>query len=688
MVRGVRLQRQVLEIGLLAASSLRLCAALVALGTPEHTGAAASLALLTLLSLLSESWSKPQGPGTRYAVRTADSDGVSQGTLAVPSVLAALLAADPGDSWLPWFYASCAAAVTTLQHLRRQVGPEGSSGGSGSSGSGGGGSNGSGSAAAAAPAANGHKAAAAAPAGVCVQAHACSGGSRPCGALACGWRHRAATAVHAATAAAVAWFAASAFRSGSGTGWRGGDSGQWPGPGLAGSFVVAAAIAAPPLYGRLLTLLPHTLSLGEASLLTQGILLAAAHGAAALPWLPEFAAAAGAALCGGRCSGGGGDRGGGGGGGGGGQFPGGEGLLDSGWFSALREFGPPWAGVAPASGPLPPEALLSPFVGLLVASVLAAVAAMRLAAAARAERAPARRAAWGAAAAAFAAPAAAVTALLAAWTLAVFLPAAPGRLGVIAYWMGVLGSSLPLMHVAAARRAAPQIILRKGYHLIAVALFLPAFFWDTPLLAAALAIAFAVLGAAEAARVTRLPLVGAAVQSFMGAFVDGRDVGPIYVTHFTLLLGLALPVWLAASLPCGGGGGGGGGGAAPWWARGPAGCGAAAVPAVLAGLSGTMVIGFGDTAASVVGRLAGRTPIHAGARKTAEGTAAGVAATLAGWGAALAGAARAGGVAAPGPARWALLAAATCGACLLEACTSQLDNILIPLWYFPHCLLC
>lgn len=128
-------------------------------------------------------------------------------------------------------------------------------------------------------------------------------------------------------------------------------------------------------------------------------------------------------------------------------------------------------------------------------------------------------------------------------------------------------------------------------------------------------------------------------------------------------------------------------------ARGSA-CAGALPAAALAGLSGIMVIGFGDTMASVVGRTYGRVPIHAGSRKTVEGTLAGALSTMAAWllvlQAAVGGSARTaaqGGVGWPAPAQWRSLAAATAGACLLEACTSQLDNILIPLWYLPHCLL-
>ena len=104
--------------------------------------------------------------------------------------------------------------------------------------------------------------------------------------------------------------------------------------------------------------------------------------------------------------------------------------------------------------------------------------------------------------------------------------------------------------------------------------------------------------------------------------------------------------------------------------------------------------------ASAYGRARGRTPVHRGSSKTVEGTAAGALSTLAGWAAALlaerallapAAAAAGGAGALPrcalSAAAWLQLAAATLGACLLEAATSQLDNILIPLYYLPHCLL-
>ena len=65
----------------------------------------------------------------------------------------------------------------------------------------------------------------------------------------------------------------------------------------------------------------------------------------------------------------------------------------------------------------------------------------------------------------------------------------------------------------------------------------------------------------------------------MTSFVDSRDSGAIFVTHFTLLLGMAAPLWLsdALYLPAGGGtrgdrnGGAAAGEAPPLWPAGMAG---------------------------------------------------------------------------------------------------------------------
>lgn len=54
----------------------------------------------------------------------------------------------------------------------------------------------------------------------------------------------------------------------------------------------------------------------------------------------------------------------------------------------------------------------------------------------------------------------------------------------------------------------PPAVVRKGYHLLAVSLFLPALLLEPQLLAVALAAAFALLLALEVLRLSGLPVVG------------------------------------------------------------------------------------------------------------------------------------------------------------------------------------
>ena len=222
-----------------------------------------------------------------------------------------------------------------------------------------------------------------------------------------------------------------------------------------------------------------------------------------------------------------------------------------------------------------------------------------------------------------------------------------------------------------------------------------------------MAIAFALLVLGEAVRCCGIPVVSERLHAFMAGFADERDSGPVYVTHLALLLGVALPMWLAPSQPAGGAAAGEGcltglGGGVGL--LGTAATGERESGAILSSGSGLawLVISasgmvFGDTAASVVGVLAGRTRLFAGSRKTVEGTLAGAAAMLLGcaglwawdrW------AARAGladscmGICPQhNAASWPVVAMVTVGAALLEAVTHQLDNLVVPIYYAAHLLL-
>ena len=196
----------------------------------------------------------------------------------------------------------------------------------------------------------------------------------------------------------------------------------------------------------------------------------------------------------------------------------------------------------------------------------------------------------------------------------------------------------------------------------------------------------------------------------MTAFIDSRDGGLLLVSHFSLLLGMAAPVWLSAGfLPPSSCAQGGAGPAPGGWGS-TQGCrvadsGAAqcawqpqrGAPAVA--FAGIVALGAGDSAASALGRWCGRLKLL-GTQKTVEGTLGGVAASLLTWaGVGLACGCLQGlpssslqeGSLGPGGlwdvqrqplVGWGALAGACVASSLLELSTTQLDNIFLPLHHF------
>lgn len=88
-------------------------------------------------------------------------------------------------------------------------------------------------------------------------------------------------------------------------------------------------------------------------------------------------------------------------------------------------------------------------------------------------------------------------------------------------------------------------VVRKGYHIIALLLFLPPLLLEPQLLAIALAVAFAMLLAVETVRVGGVPVISQRLTGFMTTFTDARDGGVIFVTHLALLTGMAGPIWIS-----------------------------------------------------------------------------------------------------------------------------------------------
>mmetsp|Transcript_15123 Transcript_15123/g.42381 ORF Transcript_15123/g.42381 Transcript_15123/m.42381 type:complete len:354 (+) Transcript_15123:76-1137(+) len=234
-----------------------------------------------------------------------------------------------------------------------------------------------------------------------------------------------------------------------------------------------------------------------------------------------------------------------------------------------------------------------------------------------------------------------------------FAFASQQRCFLMVFWVLILSVSVMAIAKAASHTELPNIVVRKLYHILAVAIFLPGLLFEQHLLAVASAIAFAAIAALELIRIGRIPPLGSKLNKFMHTFTDSRDKGVLLVSHFSLLVGVALPVWLMLDNPQSSG----------------------------EAFSGILVLGVMDTAASVVGIKFGCTPVHSGARKTAEGLLGGILCTLAAWCVLLAA-----GV--PPQLTAAGIAASTAATGLLEAVTTQMDNLFLPLYYLTLLTTC
>ena len=255
---------------------------------------------------------------------------------------------------------------------------------------------------------------------------------------------------------------------------------------------------------------------------------------------------------------------------------------------------------------------------------------------------------------------------LASWILFVFLPFKPllqQRMLIILYWLILNASALPLMSHAAkwVRRQRREgelnhksclSLLRKGYHILLLAIFLPVTIIDQDMICVSSAIAFAAMIFVEVIRCSGLlPSKSKnALDSFMGSFTDERDAGSIFTTHLSLLLGASVPIWMSTLMDLG----------------------------PILTLSGLVCLGVGDTAASVAGiLLPGKLRLFEDSNKTIQGALAGLISMLLFW--------YFSGIS--NLLHPLHLILATSGAALLEASTHQVDNLVLPLAFMAHLLL-
>lgn len=229
------------------------------------------------------------------------------------------------------------------------------------------------------------------------------------------------------------------------------------------------------------------------------------------------------------------------------------------------------------------------------------------------------------------------------------------RLSLCIYWVGVICASVLRFYNISKNSTVERILLRKYYHLMAVSMFLPALILQPKFLDLAFGAALAVFLALEIIRVWRIWPLGQVVHQFMSAFTDHRDSELLIVSHFSLLLGCALPIWMSSGFN----------------------------DRPFAPFAGILSLGIGDTMASMVGYKYGVLRWSKTGKKTIEGTAAGITSVLATCSVLLPLLASTGYLLSQ---HWLSLLLAVTLTGLLEAYTAQLDNAFIPLIFYS--LLC
>ncbi|KAI8337554.1 hypothetical protein BC941DRAFT_502304 [Chlamydoabsidia padenii] len=269
------------------------------------------------------------------------------------------------------------------------------------------------------------------------------------------------------------------------------------------------------------------------------------------------------------------------------------------------------------------------------------------------------------------------------WTLE-FLFSSPPRLFLCMYWVIAIGITVIiwvlLLDFPATEDQQQQAFFassnqikskkltsalnkkRKLFHGLAVVMFIPGVLFANSFLQLAFGVALSAFIYLEYLRYFAVWPYGKNLHMFLTEFIDCRDLGPVILSHIYLLIGCAIPVWLASSN-------------------------------TFASMSGILSLGFGDALASLIGKRFGK--FHwPGTKKTVEGTLTFIIAvylsalfityssTLIGLDDSLT------FVASAGRREWGHYLAVVTMTGLLEAFSAQNDNIIIPMYMYALVVQC
>ena len=231
------------------------------------------------------------------------------------------------------------------------------------------------------------------------------------------------------------------------------------------------------------------------------------------------------------------------------------------------------------------------------------------------------------------------------------------------YWILLLLPGIAIIGSPEETSVLPQIIHRKLFHLLALALFVPGLFFGADFLRLSLAVAMSLLLIVEVLRLGRVPPFGTSIHNYMKMQVDSRDKdGPLFLTHLYLLAGCAMPLWLSSLLLV-----------APSRASNAVvTCfSAAQYISLLAGAAGLTATGVGDAMGAIVGTSFQKSHRISGTRKSFEGSAAMFASIVVFSGL------LSGNIFVVCSDASVIFSALVCT--IVEACTTTIDNMVLPL---------
>lgn len=133
------------------------------------------------------------------------------------------------------------------------------------------------------------------------------------------------------------------------------------------------------------------------------------------------------------------------------------------------------------------------------------------------------------------------------WILQLLLANTP-RVLLVIYWAVCSGLAVMAVNVQIQGQQQASTVVRKYFHVLAVVVFIPGLIRECCFLYLASGVVLALITALELLRVIHMPPLGDVLQAGFTVFADDKDVGSLAFTPIYLLVACSLPLWLYPSI--------------------------------------------------------------------------------------------------------------------------------------------